>query len=187
MDIDCENFVIIGRCLLCRCDGFLLLNLIAGCRKTLQSCRRDSWNTFLFNCLIQVPPIQLQVHWGLCSRLNQYPHQDQCLLVSLPLYEPCYRLNRYPSHPVASRISDGGFPFEDTTAIRQIRSEGLLRRGIPVILAFLPLFFQTPLVLFFLGLIGFLWILDVKIVIPVTLAGIAILVLTIFTTGVQIF
>ena len=84
----------------------------------------------------------------------------------------------------------GGLPFEDITAIRQIRYEGLLKWRVPVILAFLPLLLQMALVLFFLGLIEFLWILDVRIAIPVTLAVITILVLMIFTTvspGIQIF
>lgn len=77
---------------------------------------------------------------------------------------------------------DSTLSYKGGVALRQMRYEGLLAWGVPQILSALPLLFQLAVILFFAGLLEFLWTLDKTVAACVTVAVGAVLLFLIITT-----
>lgn len=72
--------------------------------------------------------------------------------------------------------------YKGGVALRQMRYEGFMAWGVPQILSALPLLFQAAVVLFFAGLLEFLWMLNRTVAAYVTAAVGAVLLFLIITT-----
>ncbi|TFK29136.1 hypothetical protein FA15DRAFT_632643, partial [Coprinopsis marcescibilis] len=64
---------------------------------------------------------------------------------------------------------DDNIPAKESTALRQMRHEGLVYWKVSSIVSALPLFLQTSLILFFFGLVEFLWPMNGTVATVITL------------------
>ncbi|KIJ46062.1 hypothetical protein M422DRAFT_206455, partial [Sphaerobolus stellatus SS14] len=76
----------------------------------------------------------------------------------------------------------GVFPDKATLSIRQMRFEGLHKWGVPEIISALPILLQVAVILFFVGLIDFLWHINITVALPVVVCIGFVLLFIIFTT-----
>ncbi|KAF8636072.1 hypothetical protein AX17_003779 [Amanita inopinata Kibby_2008] len=85
---------------------------------------------------------------------------------------------------------DAVLPTKDHIALRQMRFEGLVTWGVPSLLDTLPLLLQSAVVLFFIGLLDFMWKLNrtVAIALSVVIAYVILfLIMTIVSPFLQLF
>ncbi|TFK35282.1 hypothetical protein BDQ12DRAFT_655785, partial [Crucibulum laeve] len=81
-------------------------------------------------------------------------------------------------------LRDARKTHRDTLAIRQVRFEGLMSWKIPNIVSGLPLLLQGAFVLFFIGLVDFLWTLD-TIVASIVSVSVGFTFLVLFATTIS--
>lgn len=77
---------------------------------------------------------------------------------------------------------DIALPQADLISLRQMRFNGLIKWKVPEILSSLPLLLQIALILFFVGILELLWVLDRGVAIPITIVIGLILVFMVTTT-----
>ncbi|KAG6915221.1 hypothetical protein DXG01_012640 [Tephrocybe rancida] len=77
---------------------------------------------------------------------------------------------------------DAHLPHKDTISLRQMRYEGLLNWKVPAIMSTLPLLLQCAVILFFAGLLDFLWSLNTIVAAVITVAVSSTILFLVLTT-----